>query len=160
MLDRILYAGAALAGAILAAIVVAISINVILRNFMGAPIRGLLDLVEYGLLVVTFAGAPWVLSKNGHVVVDLVTGALPDASAEKLARVVAVIGCALAAILTYYAAQAMLVSYGRGSMIRTAFTVPEWWVLSVMPTSFLLITLEFARQVITPPERGVEKIGL
>ncbi len=160
MFDRILFAFAAFAGAILAAIVTAISVNVVLRNLMGTPIHGLLDLVEYGLLVVTFAGAPWVLSQSAHVVVDLVTGALPEAPKRILARVVAFIGCVLAAALTYYALQAMLVSYGRGSMIRTAFTIPEWWVLAVMPASFLLITFEFARQLVTPPQAAQEKTGL
>ncbi|SIT14055.1 TRAP-type C4-dicarboxylate transport system, small permease component [Roseivivax lentus] len=160
MFDRILFAAAALAGAILAAIVLAISLNVVLRNLAGAPIHGLLDLVEYGLLIVTFAGAPWVLSRNGHVVVDLVTGALPEQTAVTLARIVAVIGCLLSALVVYYALQAVLVSYGRGSMIRTAFVVPEWWVLSVMPTSFLLITVEFARQALNPPVRSTEKTGL
>lgn len=160
MFDRILFAAAAVAGAILCAIVLAITLNVILRNFFGAPMHGLLDLVEYGLLIVTFAGAPWVLSKNSHVVVDLVTGALPVGAAENLARIMAAIGCVLAGLIVYYALQAVLVSYGRGSMIRTAFVVPEWWVLSVMPASFVLIALEFARQIVHPPQRNADKAGL
>ncbi|WP_233270428.1 TRAP transporter small permease [Chachezhania sediminis] len=149
--DRLIGLCAAFAGLVLAAIALAISANVVLRNAFGTPIFGLLDAVEYGLLLATFLGAPWVLSKSGHVAVDLVTGALPRPTARALARVMAAFGASVCAVVVWYAAQAALISAGKGSMIRTAFTIPEWWVLSVMPAAFALLTIEFVRQAIRPP---------
>lgn len=160
MFDRLLQACAALAALILAAIVIGISLNVLLRNLFGAPIYGLLDLVEYGLLVVTFLGAPWVLSQSAHVVVDLVTGALPHAAARQLARAMSAVGLVATLVMVWYALQAVTTSYARGSMIRTAFDTPEWWVLSVMPVAFLLIAAEFLRQIVHPPSRGDAQAGL
>ncbi|MDF1727572.1 MAG: TRAP transporter small permease [Sulfitobacter sp.] len=160
MFDRLLTACAGLSALVLAAITAGIAINVVLRNLFGAPLYGLLDLVEYGLLLVTFLGAPWVLRQSAHVVVDLVTGALPPGPTRLLARAMAVVGCAASVLMIWYSWQAAATSFARGSMIRTAFVTPEWWVLSVMPLSFALLSLEFARQVINPPTRRGSETGL
>jgi len=132
-----------------------ISINVVLRNALGTPIHGLLDMVEYGLLVVTFLGAPWVLSKQAHVMVDLVTGALPAAVARVLARIMAGIGLVICLILLRYGFEAAAQSFSRGSMIRSALVIPEYWVLAVVPVSFALLSAEFLRQMIRGPVTGV-----
>ncbi len=160
LFDRLLTALAWLAGAIAAAIVLAICLNVALRNILGETIYGLFDAIEYGLLAMTFLGAPWVLSKNAHVTVDLISRGLPPGPGRVLARVTNLIGCVVALIFLIYAFQAMAMSMARGSMIRTAFTIPEWWTLSVAPLSFALISVEFLRQAIWPPARATTETGL
>lgn len=158
--DRLLGAFAALAAAILGATALLISLNVILRNAAGTTIFGLLDAVEYGLLAATFLAAPWVLARNAHVTVDLLTAALPERAARRLARAVALLGFAIAAVFLRYALEAAWASAARGSMIRTAFVIPEWWVLSVAPAAFLLICVEFLRQAVRPADRGRGPTGL
>jgi TRAP-type C4-dicarboxylate transport system permease small subunit len=149
--DGVLRLCAAIAAVIIAAIALLISVNVVLRNTGAGTLYGLLDAVEYGLLAATFLGAPWVLWKRAHVTVDLVTAALPETWARPMARIVAAIGLIVSAVFLWYALQAALASAARGSMIRTAFTIPEWWVLSVAPIGFGLICLEFLRQLVAPP---------
>lgn len=148
--DRLLQGCAALAAAVFGLTAVAISVNVVLRNMAGTTIFGLLDAVEYGLLAATFLAAPWVLWKNAHVTVDLLTAALPPRIARSLARIVAAGGCALSSVFLVYAVEAALTSASRGSMIRTAFVVPEWWALSAAPAGFALIAIEFLRQTLRP----------
>jgi TRAP-type C4-dicarboxylate transport system permease small subunit len=131
-----------------------ISVNVALRNFAGTTIYGLLDAVEYGLLAATFLGAPWVLSQGAHVTVDLVTAALPARRAAALARATAAVGFVISAVFLWYALEAATTSAARGSMIRTSFVIPEWWVLSIAPVAFALIAAEFLRQTIRPAGRG------
>ena len=160
LFDRLLTALAWVAGAIAVAIVVAICLNVALRNILGQTIYGLFDAIEYGLLAMTFLAAPWVLSKNAHVTVDLISRGLPPGPGRRLARITSLIGCAVAVIFLIYAFQAMTESMARGSMIRTAFTFPEWWTLSVAPLSFALIALEFLRQAVWPRARPMTETGL
>ena len=160
LFDRLLTALAWLAGAIAVAIVVAICLNVALRNLLGETIYGLFDSIEYGILAMTFLAAPWVLSKNAHVTVDLISRGLPEGAGRVLARVTNLVGCAVALVFLIYAFQAMTTSLLRGSMIRTAFTIPEWWTLSVAPLSFALIAVEFLRQAIWPPARSTTETGL
>lgn len=158
--DRLLTAFAWLAGVIAVAIVAAICLNVALRNIFDETIYGLFDAIEYGLLAMTFLAAPWVLSKNAHVTVDLISRGLPPGPGRMLARITNGIGCVVALVFLIYAYQSMALSMSRGSMIRTAFTIPEWWTLSVAPLSFALITLEFLRQAIWPPARPMTETGL
>lgn len=151
--DRLLVLCAGLAATIFALTAVGISVNVVLRNAAGTTIFGLLDAVEYGLLAATFLAAPWVLWKNAHVTVDLFTAALPPHLARPLARLVSALGCGVSATFLIYAVEAAMTSAARGSMIRTAFVVPEWWALSVAPAGFALIAVEFLRQTIRPNVR-------
>ncbi|MDE0783786.1 MAG: TRAP transporter small permease [Planktomarina sp.] len=141
-------------------IVAAISINILLRNLFMSPIYGLLDLVEYGLLLLTFSGAPWVLSKYAHVTVDLVTSAVPLNTAQLIARYVSILGFCVSLVVAIYSLEAVVTSQSHGSMIRTAFVIPEWWVLSIMPASFTLLALEFLRQAISPSRNFTTPKGL
>ncbi|MEY8840074.1 TRAP transporter small permease [Cribrihabitans sp. XS_ASV171] len=158
--DMILLACAIFAATVFGATAVLISVNVVLRNLGGTTIFGLLDAVEYGLLAATFLAAPWVLRQKAHVSVDLITSALPDLPRRRLAQAIAIIGFAVALVFTRYAAEAAWSSAARGSMIRTAFTIPEWWVLSIAPLAFTLICIEFLRQVIEPGNRAEKATGL
>ncbi|WP_372609804.1 TRAP transporter small permease [Aquicoccus sp.] len=148
--DAVLKFCAGLAGAIFALIALAICLNVILRNTGSGSLRGLLDAVEYGLLAATFLAAPWVLWKQAHVTVDLVTASLPTRVARPLARFVALLGFVVSGAFLWYATDAALHSAARGSMIRTAFVIPEWWALSAAPVGFVLICIEFLRQTLHP----------
>ena len=158
--ERVLKGCAALSAAILAGIALSISVNVVLRNAFDAPVYGLLEAVEYGLLAVTFLGAPWVLSQSAHVTVDLVTTALRPAVARILARLTAAVGLGVSLVAMRYGIEAAAVSFGRGSMVRTAFVFPEWWLLSIMPLGFGLIALEFLRQVLRGPRARGAATGL
>lgn len=158
--DRLLVALAAFAAAIFGATALLISVNVVLRNLGMPTIYGLLDAVEYGILAATFLGAPWVLARNAHVAVDLVTAALPEGLRRLVGRIVACIGLVVSALFLVYALEAATASAARGSMIRTAFVIPEWWVLSITPVAFALIAIEFLRQAIRPPREPHEAPGL
>lgn len=149
--DGLLLTLARLAAAIFAAVAVMIPVNLVFRNVFGASIYGLLDLVEYGILAATFLAAPWVLAINGHVAVDLVVHALKGRARRTVERAASLVGAAVSAILLVYALQALLLSAGRGTMVRTAFTFPEWWVLTPMPLAMALILIEFARKIARGP---------
>jgi TRAP-type C4-dicarboxylate transport system permease small subunit len=112
--------------------------------------KTLISAVEYGLLTATFLAAPWVLSRHAHVTIDLLTSALRPAAARRLAQFVAVLGFLFSVTFLWFALQAALISAARGSMIRTAFVVPEWWALMAAPIGFALIAIEFLRQIFRP----------
>lgn len=147
-LQRVMDALALVAGAIFSLIAIAISVNVVLRAVAAPQIHGLVDLIEAGMVAATFLGAPWVLSKNAHVTVDILKPLLPPARREVLVRAVCVLGAVLSAILFWSALQAVLISFGRGSMVRGILVYPEWWPLMAPTVSGALLALEFARRAI------------
>ena len=147
MFDRVLWMLAVFSAGILGCIAVAIAINVALRN-LGLPvIYGALDAIQYALMIATFMGAPSVLAQGGHVKVDLITSALPRDAEQTVGRVTNLVGAVTAAILGWYGLQAVLASTARGSMIRTSFLIPEWWMLAFVPASMALCVVVFLRKV-------------
>jgi TRAP-type C4-dicarboxylate transport system permease small subunit len=146
--DAVLRMMARLAAVVFACIAALIPIDLVLRNAFDASIYGLLDAIEYGLLAATFLAAPWVLSINAHVSVDLFV-ALLTGRARRVADALAnLVGAGAASVFLWFAVVAAAQSIERGTMIRTAFVIPEWWVLSVAPVSMGLILVEFARRLL------------
>jgi TRAP-type C4-dicarboxylate transport system permease small subunit len=148
--DRFLWVLAVIAAGILALIAVVICVNVVLRNLGMSSIYGALDAIQYALMVATFLGAPHVLARGGHVKVDLITNAVPDGARRALDVAVSLIGGASAAVLGWYGAEAAWASAARGSMIRTSFVIPEWWMLIFVPLSMALCVIVFARRLLHP----------
>lgn len=157
---RLLWVLAVLSAGILGLIAVAIAINVALRN-LGLPvIYGALDAIQYALMIATFMGAPWVLAQGGHVKVDLITSALPPRTEQKVGRVTNLVGAVTAGILGWYGLQAAIASAARGSMIRTSFVIPEWWMLAFVPASMALCVVVFLRKVLQPDMPNAPLSGL
>lgn len=158
--DRVLQTFAILAAILLAAIAVVITTNVVLRNLEIPTLYGTLDAVEYALLFATFLGAPWVLSQHAHVQVDLLVNALPASLRFYIKRLVCLLGACVCAVFTWFGFLAVLGSIERGSMIRTAFTFPEWWLLLIVPASLILCVVEFLWQAIAPSVTEKPSLGM
>ncbi len=92
------------AGAILAAIALAIALDVALRTCCTNAIHGLTDMTEHGIAAATFLAAPWVLMKNAHVAVDLVVMLLPTRTRLRLDLVMNVVGAAVSAAFSLVSA--------------------------------------------------------
>ena len=157
--DAVLRTLARLAAAVFACVAVLIPIDLVLRNAFDASIYGLLDAIEYGLLAATFLAAPWVLSINAHVSVDLLVAALAGRPRRLVDTLANLVGAGAAAVFLWFAVVAAAQSIERGTMIRTAFTIPEWWVLALAPVSMGLILIEFARRLLRAGGANV-KTGL
>lgn len=145
--DGLLRTLAWLAAGILSAIAVSIPTDLVLRSVFETSIYGLLDAIEYGLLAATFLAAPWVLSVNAHVSVDLVAHALKGRARRLLDALANVAAAGATSVFLWFSVAALLQSIERGTMIRTAFSIPEWWVLAVPPVAMALILAEFGRRL-------------
>lgn len=142
---------AIVAGAILAAIALAIPVDVSLRACCTSALFGLTDLIEHGLAAATFLGAPWVLMKNAHVSVDIVIAPLPQRTRRGLDRLVNAIGAAACAVLFWYMLQAALIAFGRGSMVRGIIVIPEWLTFLAPAICTLLLAAGFLLRIAHPP---------
>ncbi|MCV0396575.1 MAG: TRAP transporter small permease [Rhizobiaceae bacterium] len=141
--NRVVVALAVVAGAILAAMALMISVEVGLRACCSSAIFGLTDLTEHALAAATFLAAPWVLARNAHVSVDIVTITLPPAIRHRLARVVDLVGAAVCVALSWYTLKALLIAVERGSMVRGILVVPEWITFASPALSGALLAIGF-----------------
>ena len=151
---------AAVAGAIFAGIAILIPAEVVLRALSLPSIYGSLDLVQYGLLAATFLAAPWVLMVDAHVSVDLLTMRLGPRWRPRVLQFTAAVGAVASLVLLAVGIDAAVIAFDRGSAIRTAFVVPEWIALSVLPVSALLLAVEFVLKMTGLRPRGAARVDL
>jgi len=136
-----------LAGLVIGLMALAISAEVIVRAF-GLPAFGwTLELAEYGLLVVGFLGAPWVLRRSDHIRVDVVLRSVGPRTRGALLAIGNAVAGLTCAILTVYAFQEARDAYLRGALIFKNLVIPQWPVLAILPLGMALLTLEFFSRV-------------
>ena len=141
-------AGCGLAvGLVIAALAVLVTVDVTLRGLGWGNLPWLLEVAEYALYAATFVGAPWVLSLNAHVRVDIVVTALPRPVARGVEMAMNALGLAVSGVLIYYGWPATVDAYSLGSLIFKELIVAEWWLLWVMPFTGVLLAVEFSLRI-------------
>ncbi len=143
---RVLDALALAACALILGMTLMICADVFLRNVRIIP--GLVGLAwsneisEAMLFLVTMLTAPWLLSRGQHIRVDIVLRAVPPLVGWTFEWIVDALAFGCCAVITFYSARAAWASYAAGSLSIKTLVTPEWWLLSVLPVSFALLTLE------------------
>lgn len=166
LVGRVIDSLGVLSGAVVAFITLAISTDVILRALGHRTLGWTLELSEYGLLIVCFFGAPYVLRHGDHIRVDVLlrqAGQRGRGIMLILANLIALVTCL---VLTWFGTQAAVAAFTRGAILFKEIEMPQWIVLSVMPIGTLLLSWEFARRILlrltgTPvPGEGTEGVAL
>lgn len=134
----------AIAGASLLFGIAAIVCWEVLGRALGAPSRlWVIEVSEYALLFVTFLGAPYLLEKNRHVVLDLVLNSLTGRR-QTVAQVLnAGIGLGVCALLTVVGVQVVIEQFAVGVREVTVMRPYSWWITAAMPLGTGLMAVQF-----------------
>ncbi|WP_372422475.1 TRAP transporter small permease [Salinarimonas chemoclinalis] len=151
LLDRgvglVIEAFGLLSGAVIALMALAIGAEVLVRA-LGLPAFGwTLELSEYGLLVVGFLGAPWVLRHSEHIRVDVVLRSVPPRTRHWMLLLANGISALACFVLAWYAAIAAAEAYARGALLFKHLVVPQWWILAILPVGVALLGFEFTARI-------------
>ncbi|MEO0679671.1 MAG: TRAP transporter small permease [Pseudomonadota bacterium] len=138
---------AVIAGAGLVWLMVSVVASVAMRNAGLQPFAWLFTSAEYGLLYITMLGAPWLVREKGHVHIELVTAALPDAARAVVSRTVAALCVAVCLVLAWKGADLFLTNIERNDFDVRAYFFPRWILTITFPLSFGIMAVEFARFV-------------
>lgn len=144
----VLYGMAIIAGATLIWLMVSVITSVLMRNLGLQPFAWLFTSSEYGLLYMTMFGAPWLVREKGHVHIELVTSALPDAPRRVVSRLVAVACVLVCVILAWKGLELFLKNVERGDFDTRAYYYPRWMLTIAFPLSFGMMAIEFMRFVV------------
>ena len=139
-----------LAGAaaiILGAMAVLVTLDVVLRNVGLGTIAWVNEVSEYSLPVATLLVAPWLLHRNEHVRLDVLLVSLPANAARLLEKTCDGLGIAICAVFVWYSIRLIHDSSRIGSMVVKTLAIPEWWQYALVPLSFSLLAVEFARRL-------------
>lgn len=108
---------------------------------------------EYAMLWITFLGTAYLLMKNRHVSIQIVTGRLGVKGKKVIAQVHAALGILLCLGLFFFTLSSTWEHFVRGVIDVQAVDVPKGYVLMVIPFGFLLLTLQFLRKFIEGSRR-------
>jgi TRAP-type C4-dicarboxylate transport system permease small subunit len=133
---------------ILAAIVVEVISDVVLRNLNLRPLSWGVSATEYGLLYSAFLPMPWLVRTKGHVFVEFLRKSLPTRGQVILERIVYCVCIALCLYLFYYAAGELAVAWRTGAYEMRTFDMPKWLIDLPVCIGFLLSALEWLRYLL------------
>ena len=147
LLDRILTGMAVLAGLLLLFMTFSISYSIFTRALSFQSPVWTVQFNEYSLLWMTFLGSAWVLRRQKHVAVDVITGRLGP-NGRRIADVVhSLLGTGVCGVLCWYSFLMTLNLFQRGVTDVQAVDIPKYLVLMVIPAGFLVITAQFFRNL-------------
>src|SRR5260221_3250046 len=85
-----------IAAFLMTAMMVTITVDVVLRNFVYQSSAHFFTFTEYALLVIPCMSAPWLSRENGHIYVEILLMALPPrllSSMTVLVELVCIVVC-------------------------------------------------------------------
>lgn len=136
-----------LAAVIVGLMALAVTFDVVARNLGWVNTGWVVEVTEYSLPVATLLVAPYLLYHNQHVRLDALLVALPRRAALILERGADVAGMMICAVFIWYSLKLIFDSARLGSMVVKTLAIPEWWQYALIPVSFTLLAIEFARRL-------------
>ena len=144
--DKILNLGAAMAAILVLFMIFSTGYEVAVRYLGFTPPIWRLQFNEYALLWITFLAAAWLLKREGHVRVEVVTSRL-EPRARVLATVVtSVVSGLLCLGVSWVASRIVWNQYVRGAEEWGAVTVPVFAVICIIPIGSFMLFIQFIRR--------------
>lgn len=132
-----------LVGLTIAGFVLGISIDLFLRLFGLGTLAGVQEIIEYFLFAGVFLTAPWLLRLGAHVRVDLLLSILPPAALVLVERAIDVFGFVVCMAMAWFTWINLSNSLMFNAVLMKYYNMSEWVLLSVVLTSFILLSIEF-----------------
>ncbi|MEE4363971.1 MAG: TRAP transporter small permease [Desulfotignum sp.] len=152
-IDKLLGIMAFFAGVLLLFVTFSISYTIFSRiTGLSSPLW-VLQCNEYALLWITFLGTAWVLKRDKHVSIDLVTGRLSPKKQSWFRLFHSLLGMLLCLVFLWYGTRVTIEQFQRGVVDVQAVDVPKYIILMVIPIGFFALVLQFARQFFTTADR-------
>jgi C4-dicarboxylate transporter DctQ subunit len=143
--DAILYGMAWLAGLLMAAMMLVIFVDVVLRNLGYQSSAHFFTFTEYALLAVPCLGAPWLVREKGHIYVEILLMALAPRWRARLTWAIGVVCMVVCAIHAWYGGAVTLNDFLQNEKDVRSLDMPRWMVVGFIPLSFAMMALEFLR---------------
>jgi TRAP-type C4-dicarboxylate transport system permease small subunit len=151
---------AVISGVLVCILVVMITISVLLRYYFQLSVGWSTELAEYFIYIVAVLGAPWVLRKDAHVVVDVVINLLPPGLKRWVGVAVNLLGAFIGFGLLYYSGLATYENFVKGTLVIRVMPIPRYLLLLFIPIMSVLVSLQFLHkswQGLTSPPAVEEK---
>jgi TRAP-type C4-dicarboxylate transport system permease small subunit len=146
LFDHLVDGCAALAAILLLAVMLATTTKVVFRYGFGEGLLGIDQISGTMLLYIAFLGAAWVLRREEHVTIDLLSGALSPSSRRWLRLLGSLLGAAVCFCIALFGTLEVVTSLQKGIRIAAEIEYPRALNLVVIPFGCLLLGLQFLRR--------------
>src|SRR5438128_9324882 len=143
--DATLYGMAIAAGFLMAAMMVVICLDVVLRNLGYQSSAHFFTFTEYALLAVPCLGAPWLVREKGHIYVEILLMALSPRWRAIFTWCIGVVCIVVCAVLAWYGGAVTLNDFLQNEKDVRSLDMPRWMVVGFIPLSFAMMAIEFTR---------------
>lgn len=143
--DAVIYGMAFIAAFLMAAMMVVITLDVVLRNLGYQSSAHFFTFTEYALLIVPCLGAPWLAREKGHIYVEIVLNGLPPRGKRAMTAVIGLFCIAVCLTIAWYGFEVAWRDFVQNEKDVRSMDWPRWMVVGWIPVSFFLMAVEFAR---------------
>ena len=143
--DALLHGMAYLAGLLMAAMMVVIFLDVVLRNLGYQSSAHFFTFTEYALLIVPCLGAPWMVREKGHVYVEVLLMYMRPRLRLQVTMAIGACCVAVCAVLAWYGFAITWQNFVQAEKDVRSFDMPRWMIVGFIPLSFAMMALEFLR---------------
>jgi TRAP-type C4-dicarboxylate transport system permease small subunit len=156
LLDRLCTALAVVAGGLVLFMTFSICYFILTRTLgVSSPIW-VVQFNEYTMLWIAFLGTAWLLSKDKHISIQIVTSRLSERGERIFRTIHDGVGLLLCMGICYYCSISTWDHFVRKIIDVQAVDVPKAYIISVIPFGFLLLSLQFIRRLVEdfrPPQK-------
>src|SRR5438046_1078115 len=153
--DAVLYGMAWAAGLLMAAMMVVIFVDVVLRNLGYQSSAHFFTFTEYALLAVPCLGAPWLVREKGHIYVEIIFMYLGARQQVVVRYLIGALCFLVCAVLAWYGSLVTLGDFMHNEKDVRSLDMPRWIVVGFIPLSFAMMAIEFLRFLV----RGENFLG-
>lgn len=129
-------------------VLISVCLGVFMRYFLQNPLGWVVQTSQYSLVFVTFLAAAWVLRREKHVTMDLLTNCLSPGKKAVLGIITSIVGALVCLIITYYSFLVTLDHFKRNIYDMQVVEVPLGPMFAVMTLGFFTLFIQFLRRVL------------
>jgi TRAP-type C4-dicarboxylate transport system permease small subunit len=148
LIDYVSKLFAVVAGILLVLVTVFIGYVILARIVGISSPAWIVQFTEYALLWITFLGTAWVLSRDRHVSIDLITSRLTPRGKVVLDIAHSLVGCGVCVVLCWFGFVTTWSMFERGVTDVQVVDVAKYQVVLIIPLGFLLLALQFLRKML------------
>ena len=127
-------------------ITVGVSADVISRYVFSRSFGGIVELTEFGLLLMTFLGIAWVWKKDTHVRIDILLNKLKPEHKTILNIIIALFGIVIFALLTWFGTTVTIKDFMLNVKIESVLKPLKWYIEIIIPIGCFLLFMESVRK--------------
>jgi TRAP-type C4-dicarboxylate transport system permease small subunit len=150
---RLSRAGAAVGAVALATMIVLITVQVISRRVLTAPMVVADELSGYLLVITTFSALGYALLHDDHIQVTLLTDRLSERARRYLRVAWCLVGLPFIALIVWRTSALALDSFRSGSFSVTATNIVLWPIQAFVPLGFAVLFVQMLAHLLAALDR-------